>query len=330
MFFNALPELVEDLKYVSSELEKLIMPDVDNGAVGEIIKDTLATRGKGYRPSLLILCARSGCGFEENKPDIYCLSAIVELVHIASLIHDDIIDNSRLRRNKRTVQDKYGKVSAVYAGDLILGQVMNILMQRDLKEYGVMIANTIKDMCKGEITQFSFRYNVKVTEEDYYKSVYGKTVSMFVSVCKIGAMLGKCNLEQIEIFKNIGYHLGYLFQIRDDLLDFVNGNVADGKTSHIDFKDGVLTLPIIHSLKDTSVTDDIKNLVLKAKKHELEDTDFIKLEDLIFKAKGFDYAAARAKHHLNEVNKEIGALENQKIANVLRSLISKLTLPKIR
>lgn len=153
MFFNALPGLQDELKQVSEEMENLLPSEWNQGAVGDIVQAILVGRGKGYRPSLLLLMGRFGPDYPSCNQRLYRLGALVELVHMASLIHDDIIDDSALRRGNPTIQARFGKKMAVFSGDLILGQVMSVLLKENLRESGVLIAGTIQDMCCGEITQ---------------------------------------------------------------------------------------------------------------------------------------------------------------------------------
>lgn len=330
MFSNALPGLTDELKQVSQEMEVLLPKEWNRGEVGSIIQAVLAGRGKGYRPSLLLLMGRLGPDYPECKKRLYRLGALVELVHMASLIHDDIIDDSILRRGNPTIQARFGKDMAVYAGDLILGQVLTILLQDNLQQSGLLIAKTIKDMCQGEIGQAACRYRTDITDKEYYENIYGKTASMFVNVCKIGGIESGCDEETIQCLGDIGLHLGYLFQIRDDLLDFSANNVEDGKPARMDFQEGIFTLPVLHTFLDPVCRGGLEELVKLAKQGRLSPADFIELDRLILSAGGFDYAVSMAEQHRAVIGQKLSELSPSKTVDVIRYLVSLLELPKLR
>lgn len=329
MFFNALPGLQKELQQVSAEMERILPQGWNQGDVGPVIKAIMEGRGKGYRPSLLLLMAKFGPDFEDAKERLYTLGALVEYVHMASLIHDDIIDDSRLRRGSETIQSRFGKEAAVFAGDMMLGRVMSLLLQKELITSGVWIGETIQDMCRGEITQSLCRYKQDVTKEEYYENIFGKTASMFVTTCKIGGYESGCKEEVIEQLGKIGLHLGYLFQIRDDLLDFMPSNKEDGKPVRMDFREGVLTLPVIFSLKDDKVKEELKELILCSSKGELTEKMLDRLDELIRQAGGFEATVREAGYHKAEIESLLASLPQEEAVSNIRYLISLLTLPEL-
>lgn len=329
MFSNALPGLKDELRQVSQEMDALLPLDWNKGEVGSIIQAVLAGRGKGYRPSLLLLMGRLGPGYPECKQRLYRLGALVEFVHMASLIHDDIIDDSALRRGNPTIQARFGKDMAVYAGDMILGQVMDILLRENLRESGILIAKTVKDMCQGEIGQAACRFRTDITDREYYENIYGKTASMFVSVCKIGGIESGCSEETIRCLGEIGLHLGYLFQIRDDLLDFSSSKIEDGKPARMDFQEGIFTLPVLHTFSNSDCRGGLEELVKLAKDGRMSAAQFTELDRLILTAGGFDYAASIAEKHRSLIEEKLSELSPCKTVDVIRYLVSLLELPKL-
>lgn len=331
MFLNALPELKDELAQVSHEMETLLPEDWKIGAVGEIISDVMSSRGKGVRPSLLLLMGKLGPSYPQCQPRLFRLAALAEFIHMASLIHDDIVDDSVLRRGSPTIQAKYGKDMAVYSGDLLLSQILAVTLRDRLIDSGLLLAKTIQDMCMGEINQAACRYKFNVTKEEYYQNIFGKTASMFVSVCKIGGIESGCPEEIIELMGNIGLHLGYLFQIRDDLLDFSLQDMGDAKSMRLDFKEGVLTLPVIFSLQDDlGCREPLKELIEKARSGVLSDNDLFALDYLIMKAQGFEKTVQVAEEHRQQVLTMLSQLPHQDRTTIklINSLLSKLTLPK--
>lgn len=331
MFFTALPQLKDELAFVSQEMDILLPEDWNKGPVGDIIQDVMNSRGKGVRPSLLLLMAKLGPNYSQTTPRLYRLGALAEFVHMASLIHDDIVDDSILRRGNPTIQAKYGKDMAVYAGDLILSQTLSIILRDRLRDSGMLLAQTIQDMCKGEINQAACRYKVSVTEDEYYQNIYGKTASMFVTVCKIGGLESGCPESIVELMGQIGLHLGYLFQIRDDLLDFSLQDMGDTKSMRLDFQEGVLTLPIIYSLQVPSCKESMEDLIEKARTGLLSDDDLTTLDQLIMKAGGFGKTVQAAETHRQKVLELLTRLpqHEKKTIELIQHLLSKLTLPNL-
>lgn len=329
MFFNALPGLQDELKQVSDEMEALLPSEWKQGRVGEMLQAILGGRGKGYRPSLLLLMGRIGPDYPACNKRLHRLGALVEFVHMASLIHDDIIDDSLLRRGNPTIQAQFGKEAAVFSGDLILGQVMSVLLKENLRESGILIAGTVQDMCHGEIMQSACRYRADVTKEEYYANIYGKTASMFVTVCKIGGMESGCPEKLVEQLGEIGLHLGYLFQIRDDLLDFLPKNEEDGKPVRMDFREGILTLPVIFSLADQACRLELTELIAAAKSREPKEAELDRLEQLIHAAGGFRATIEAAEEHRKRIEELLETLPSGRAVESIRYLISLLTLPEL-
>ena len=329
MFFTALPEMKDVLSKVSRDMDELLPNDWNKGQVGEIISDVMNSRGKGVRPSLLLLMGKLGPNYSQCMSRLVRLGALAEFIHMASLIHDDIIDDSVLRRGKPTIQAKYGKDMAVYAGDLILSQTLSIILRDNLRDSGLLLAQTIQDMCKGEINQAACRYKVNVTQEEYYQNIFGKTASMFVTVCKIGGMESGCSQALIELMGNIGLHLGYLFQIRDDLLDFSLQDMGDAKSMRLDFQEGILTLPVIYSLNDSKCNEPLKELIERAHSGILSDKDLASLDELIMLAGGFEQTVKKAEEHRDTVLSLLEKLPNSQgnTIKLIQHLLSNLTLP---
>ncbi len=317
------------MKMVSAQMEELLPEGWKADAVAEIIRAVMEGRGKGYRPALLLLMGRLGPDYPACSKELYRLGALVEFIHMASLIHDDIIDDSVYRRGIPTIQARFGKEMAVYTGDLILGQVMNILLRERRIESGILLAQTVQDMCCGEINQDACVFRTDMTEEAYYRNIYGKTASMFVSVCKIGGIESGCEPEMIDKLGEIGLHLGYLFQIRDDLLDFSSKSMEDGKPVRMDFRNGILTLPVIYTLEDPACRTQLVSLIERAKEGRLQEEDIERLDRLIVQADGFNRTRREAQRHIDRINELIKDLhQGGNTIQLFSKMLSLLKLPK--
>lgn len=230
--------LMEETFYCYSSAESEQMQET----IGHIM-----TRGKRLRPLLMLLCG----SLEPSKDDdLIKASAATELIHTASLIHDDIIDSSSTRRGKPTINFKWGNKSAVLAGDFLFARAFELLSlcnRTDLNEYFTW---AIGMMCQGEIDQNKIIFNTDLNEEQYLDNIYRKTAVLIETCCGAGArlsLLGEANVEKI---KNYGRYFGLAFQIIDDLLDVTAEPALTGKPATKDLKEGVITLPLIYVLRD--------------------------------------------------------------------------------
>lgn len=319
-----LPGLREEMLLVERYLKKILSPEQEDGCVSEIIQAVTATSGKRYRPRLVLLAGRLGPDYPACGERLCKLAALVEMVHMASLVHDDIVDDSPLRRGQQTIQSRFGKDMAVYAGDLILGRVMRTLFQEGMAGSGILLTRTIEDMCRGEIGQFHCRYRTDTTIEDYLDNVYGKTVAMFVTACRIGGGESGCSEDTLRRLGGLGEHLGYLFQVRDDLLDVLSDASREGKPVHMDFREGVFTLPVLHALAHPEYGPEVRVLVGRAEAGTLTEDDLYNLDRLLREAGGLDAAAAFMRYHAGMARSAMAALPADPSVLALTQILEQL------
>lgn len=329
MFTQTIPALSEELKMVYAGINRLAGADSRNDLAGEILRAVCLSSGKGYRPSLLLLTAKMGDRYEERKEALCHLAALVEYVHMASLVHDDIVDDSPMRRGAATIQARFGKDMAVFTGDLMLGQVMKVLLEENYRESGLLIAQTVRDMCVGEIGQADCLFDCETGVEQYYRNIFGKTASIFVTACKVGAIESGCDEKTVELMGKAGLNLGYLFQIRDDLLDFLPGDTNEGKMAHQDFREGIMTLPVLYAMNKAHCREGIKRLCASARKGTLSDEQIAELNDLISDGGGFRAAINDASYRRDEVISILNELKPCEALDLIKGLTLKLTLPEI-
>ncbi|WP_329886765.1 polyprenyl synthetase family protein [Pseudoramibacter faecis] len=237
-------------KEVKTAIARMTAHDFAGTPVGFVLDDTLSDFGKMLRPRLLLLCASLGPAWHAHRREAVELAAMVELIHLASLIHDDIVDDARFRRGKPAIQSRYGKDAAVYAGDFIMARVNYYQLKDGLNAPGAVLAEAIEKMCAGEIGQACLRHRPDATQAMYFENIKGKTGALFAAACRIGAMTGGCAPEAIERLARFGELLGILFQLRDDLLDFTAAPLEDGKDVCQDVREGIYTLPLLIALAD--------------------------------------------------------------------------------
>jgi heptaprenyl diphosphate synthase len=210
------------------------------GIIGEICRNLLKAGGKRIRPLLTI---HSGLIFGGPTRDLLDAALAMELVHMASLIHDDIIDESSLRRNQPSVNRLWGNQAAVLGGDYLFAKAFSVLAEKNLIFNLNLTVQAIQAMCEGEINQAAEKFKLDLTKEEYVERIVQKTAVLLQCSCKSGAFIGAATQTQIEQIGGYGLNLGIAFQIVDDILDFLGDSAVMGKPKHEDLTQGNLTLP---------------------------------------------------------------------------------------
>lgn len=217
--------------------------------------------GKMLRPRMVYLC---GAMYPHDENLLINIAVAVELIHLASLVHDDIIDNSALRRGQPSLNKRWGNQVSVLTGDYLFAAAFNLISQCNSAAVMENLTSTIKVMCSGEIKQLGMLFDLNLSEEDYFDKTYRKTACLFASSCAVGAILGKAPKKQIRMLEQFGLYLGYAYQIIDDVLDFVSDSELLGKPVANDLGQGNITLPVILALKDHSQGEKLRNILQSA------------------------------------------------------------------
>lgn len=233
------------LEAAQARAEEYMAPPVKNAAIQEVLAHAAGSKGKMIRPRLLLISAQLSPGFAERAEDLIQAAAMVELIHMASLIHDDIIDDAPTRRGKPTVQARFGKDVAVFTGDFLLARVLRLSAKEQFRPVHARYADALERICLGEMGQDLNRYNARLTVAEYLEHIRGKTAALFLIACGAGAELAGCDAETVALMEAMGEALGMLFQLRDDLLDFTADGDVLGKSAQMDFLEGIYTLPVL-------------------------------------------------------------------------------------
>ncbi len=257
----------------------------------EIVSYLHENRGKQIRSRLSLLCASLGGELNERS---YRAAMIVEMLHTASLLHDDIVDNSKERRGVPSINEKWGNKIALLSGDII--SLKALLLSLSNKDYDIftIYGKAVEKIVQGEFLQMKKSISLKTDEEDYFKIIEGKTAAFFSAACESGAVSTFTDRTQIDQLRLLGEYIGIAFQIKDDLFGFGNGNV--GKPNDNDFKEKKLTLPLIYTLNKTDNRKKRRiKKTFKNKKISKSDIDFIISEVQIYG--GIDYAKLKMKEY---------------------------------
>ena len=277
---------------------------IKESQVGAVLDDVLNISGKMIRAKILLLSAFSGTNWKNNKERICKLAAMVELTHLASLIHDDIVDDSPYRRGKQSIQGKYGKDAAVFAGDFLIARVFYYGVVENLNEAVSILAKTIENMCIGEIEQELYHYQEDISEEKYFEIIERKTAALFQAACSIGARESVCSKELTQKLELFVRNLGLMFQIKDDILDFTSNSKDLGKETHKDFQNGIYTFPVIMALKNFKSKEVLEPIMKKNKKEKLSAEEIIQLEKYITSFGGIE-ASYKKIEALSKANRQL-------------------------
>jgi heptaprenyl diphosphate synthase len=216
--------------------------------------------GKRLRP-LMVLC--SGLCFSDLTPDMINTAAAAELIHMASLVHDDVIDKSDSRRGMESINSIYGNHAAVLAGDYLFAEAFDILSYNKLLKSMDYLVEAIQKMCCGEVRQADDRFNTGITVNDYFDRIAKKTGILISSCCRAGAAAANASDMEINIMNEYGLYVGYAFQIIDDILDFTGDEKKLGKPVGMDLLNGNITLPVILLMNNENYRMKVKSILRK-------------------------------------------------------------------
>lgn len=225
------------------------------GRLGRAAGQLFAAGGKHLRPALVLLCARAAREALPGRPEplwgpVYDVAAAVELIHVASLIHDDVIDEAAMRRGAPSVNAEWGNHTAVLAGDYLFAAAFRLLGTAAPGAVMALMTKAIGAMCEGEILQKEQAFDPAVTEAEYFRRIEGKTAALLSACCEAGARLAGADDGLAAAFGAYGRKLGLAYQIADDVLDLTGTREELGKPGGSDLKQGILTLPVIHLLRN--------------------------------------------------------------------------------
>ncbi len=314
----------EEMEEVRRYIRVIADHSLAGTATGAVLETVLGSCGKMIRPRLLLLCSGFGPRRERRVDRLLLLAAMVELTHMASLVHDDIVDDARFRRGLPSVQGRFGKDAAVYAGDFLISRVNYWLAREGLSEASMLLSETIERMCRGEIGQASCRFQEDVTAEQYLDNTGGKTASLFSAACTLGARESGCDGETAERLGRLGTNIGMMFQLRDDLLDYTSTATAEGKETHRDFCDGIYTLPLIRAMSSPEGRKQLLPLLRRNLASGLDSAGLHRLEELVERFGGIAAAQEAVHGYARECFVLLDSLAENESRERIRTMIKKL------
>ncbi len=279
----------------------------------------LNTGGKRLR-ALLTLGSSKLCGYTKGTRDIN-LAACVELIHAATLMHDDVIDNGSIRRGKKTPNKIWGNHSSVLAGDYLLSRCFEMMVEDGNIEVLKLLSSTSSIIAQGEILQLQHKGEVDMLEETYLKIISSKTAELFAAATKVGAILSEMKTKEKEALEFYGRNLGLTFQIADDTLDYNSELKIFGKNIGQDFYEGKITLPIILLFQKAN-KDEKETLKKTFAKEERNQNDLNYTLSLIKKYDIINSCYQKAKHYINLSSNSLSIFKDSEEKNILENLTS--------
>ncbi len=316
--YSDLKNSVEDkLILVEEKINSKLLSKVD--LVNKMSDYHLKTGGKRLR-ALLTLESAKLCEYKKGGRDIN-LAACVELIHAATLMHDDVIDNSEIRRGKKTINTIWGNQSSILVGDYLLSRCFEMMVEDGNLEVLRLLSSTSSEIAQGEVLQLQHKGEIDILEETYLKIISSKTASLFAAATKVGAILAEKDLKYKEALEFYGKNIGLTFQIADDALDYNSEIKFFGKKIGNDFFEGKVTLPIILLYQKISNLEknELKNLFSKDKRNV---DDFENILNLIKKNNIINDCYKKAEYFINLASNSLSVFKESEEKNILKNLTS--------
>lgn len=288
----------------------------DSYLLDKIVKYVLSQRGKRIRPALVLLSGKL-CG--EIGQKTYEGAILVELMHTATLIHDDVVDDADMRRGLASINALWKNKVAVLLGDYLLSRGLLVALDGNSFEMLKVLSRAVKQMSEGELLQIEKARRLNLTEDVYYKIINAKTASLISSACEIGALSTTEDDQKRHLLREIGEGLGMAFQIRDDLFDYISDAGSTGKPVGLDVNEKKLTLPIIHALSNATPKEVkyIKDLISSHKKAK----EFEIIKDFVFDKGGIDYAMKVSENYASDALEKLATFPQSESRTMFEQII---------
>ena len=310
------------LASVEADLRRLETLLAESVIFGDEYLDGVTTHliyagGKRLRPMLAVASATSGAR-PASQEDLLGGVAL-ELLHLASLYHDDVMDEAEVRRNVDSVNARYGNLIAIVAGDYLMARSAAIAADLGVEMAG-LLARTLAWLTRGQVSEVRTAFSVERTEADYYEAIEGKTASLMATSCRAGAITAGLSDEETEALTEFGRCFGMIYQLRDDILDIIATDNQLGKPAGQDLAEGIYNLPTLFALRDPVVGDELRGILGEV----LNDDDRERARKLVVATDGIDQTILAAQSFLATAHETLKVLPSEALRNGFASLIESL------
>lgn len=305
--------LNKDLDIIEQSLKDAIQ--AEHPVLRKASTQLLQAGGKRIRPIFVILSGQLG---DHNMEKFKTVAVTLELIHMATLVHDDVIDDAELRRGMPTIKKTYGNRVAMYAGDYILARALETITTIKNPRIHQLLSKALVEVCVGEIEQIKFQYNWDQQLRDYLRRIKRKTALLIATSCELGAIAGGLSERNAKKLYKYGYYIGMSYQIIDDILDFTSTSKQLGKPTGNDLLHGNVTLPILYAMKDSSFNEQLRETFADPNNIDPNRLDYLLTS--LSKTKAFDYSYEISDRYLNKALESLDGLPNNKSKQTLKNI----------
>jgi heptaprenyl diphosphate synthase len=307
--FNFFKPIEKELNIVESCLADNL--DSSLTLMNEASVHLIKAGGKRLRPAFALLAAKV---HQDELSEVIPVAVALELIHMATLVHDDVIDNSSVRRGTETVKSAWGNRVSIYSGNFIFARALGLVSNYQRSDLIDVLARASMKICEGEIIQMLSCYNVNLGLKNYLRRIERKTALLISVSCQLGAMISIASPQEITALRNYGYYLGMAFQITDDILDIIADEKTLGKPIGSDIRQGVITLPSLYALKHDPNREELARL-LSSPEACLEQAE--RIIAMVSDSDGIDYAYQVTQHFALKAQKQLDLLPDVRVKRTL-------------
>ncbi len=308
-----------DLEAMDEILVNRLDSNVD--LINQMSQHIINSGGKRIRPLLLLMCARA----TNYKGDYHhSMAVVIELIHTATLLHDDVVDHSATRRGQETANELWGNAPSVLVGDFLYSRAFEIMVEPNSMQIMKILSKATNQISEGEVLQLLNIKNAKVSESEYFEVIERKTACLFKAACQIAGILSESNQNTIGALGSFGMHLGNAFQIIDDTLDYESDSLVMGKEIGDDLSEGKVTLPMIYALENT------KGSEKETLSHAIKNADSSNIDnivDILLSVNAFEYSRKIAKNESTKALKSLEVIPSSEYRSALQ-LLCELSLDR--
>lgn len=301
-------EIWEAYREELDEVEDQVRKNLDSqvALVNTVAAHILSSGGKRIRPLLLLLCARL-CGYTDRQH--FLLGSLIEYIHTATLLHDDVVDDADLRRGRQTARKVWGNQISILVGDYLYSKAICQIVDFRNQAINEVLSEACRKMAEGEVLQLYYNGNPSLTEAEYLRIVEHKTAALIAASCRIGAIIGGASDDEQAALFRFGQHLGIAFQLADDTLDYAANGDRLGKALGQDLRQGKATLPLLHLLRHCRA-DDRQMITDRMETRKLADDDLLHILALMHEYGSLGYSMERARTFVAAAIQDLSPFED--------------------
>ncbi|MDC0483089.1 polyprenyl synthetase family protein [Candidatus Thioglobus sp.] len=304
-------------------MDEILVNRLDSNVelISQMSQYIINSGGKRIRPLLLLLCARA----TNYKGDYHhSMAVVIELIHTATLLHDDVVDSSSIRRGHETANELWGNAPSVLVGDFLYSRAFEIMVEPNSMQIMKILSKATNQISEGEVLQLLSIKNANVSQTEYFEVIERKTACLFKAACQIAGILAESNKKVINGLGSFGMHLGNAFQIIDDTLDYESNSSVIGKEVGNDLSEGKVTLPMIYALENTkgSEKSTLSNAITNSDSSNIDN-----IINILLSVNAFEYSRKVAKNESTKALKFLEVIPNSEYRSALQ-LLCELSLDR--